>query len=385
MHRFPADSNGSRARRTLARKRAFDVVVVISSLPVVVPVGFLTAAALSVDVGWRVLFRQERVGLGGRPFKILKFRTMRDDRGADGELLGDSERLTRVGAVVRRMSLDEMPQLLNVLRGDMSLVGPRPLFVRYLPYYSPKEGRRHEVRPGITGLAQTAGRNALGWDERLALDVEYVESLSLRRDMLILARTVVQALVGADVDVVAGESGEPLDVLRSYPATDRFGIRAFTRRDIPARVEWMRHSVTREHMRLPDDVDERMTLAWYRANRAQPNRHDLVVYEIATRTPRAMLGLKRKQGAELPEMYVFVDPEFIGHGVGLASMELLFRWMASSGAYRGCALEVGADNRRAVSLYERFGFRTEPLDEPGRLRMSLTLEQWSGREDRAHA
>ncbi len=139
--------------------------------------------------GRPVLFRQPRAGLKGRPFSILKFASMRDTRGPDGALLPDAQRLTRVGRFLRWTSLDELPELLNVLRGDMSLVGPRPLLLAYLPRYSPAQARRHEVRPGITGWAQVNGRNAVSWEEKFTLDVWYVDHVSFGLDLRILART----------------------------------------------------------------------------------------------------------------------------------------------------------------------------------------------------
>ncbi len=148
------------------------------------------AAAVRMTMGSPVLFRQRRAGLHGKPFDIYKFRTMNDARGPDGELLPDEERLTALGRFLRQSSLDELPQLLNVMRGDMSLVGPRPFFVRYLDRYSEEQARRHDVKPGITGWNQVNGRSGISWDEKLALDVEYVDNQSLSFDLKILLMTV---------------------------------------------------------------------------------------------------------------------------------------------------------------------------------------------------
>jgi sugar transferase EpsL len=178
-------SSGAASGSGLA-KRAFDLVASIGLLVVLSPV----LLALSLLVRWRlgspVLFRQTRPGLGGRPFELRKFRTMHDTRGPNGDLLSDAERLTPLGRFLRASSLDELPELLNVLRGEMSLVGPRPLLAEYLPLYSPEQGRRHEVRPGITGWAQVNGRNALDWPARLTLDVWYVDHRSFWLDLRIL-------------------------------------------------------------------------------------------------------------------------------------------------------------------------------------------------------
>lgn len=171
-------------------KRAFDIVVAAALLVVLAPLMAMIALAVRIGLGRPVIFVQERPGKGGRVFRLYKFRTMRDARGPDGTPLPDAERLTGLGRFLRASSLDELPELWNVLRGDMSLVGPRPLLVEYLDRYSPRQARRHEVRPGITGLAQVSGRNALGWDERLELDVRYVDERTFWLDLKILLLTL---------------------------------------------------------------------------------------------------------------------------------------------------------------------------------------------------
>ena len=158
-------------------------------LVVLSPVMAAVAALIALRVGRPVLFRQERPGRNGVPFSILKFRTMSDERGAQGAYLPDSMRLAALGRFLRASSLDELPELWNVLRGDMSLVGPRPLLMQYLSRYTPEQGRRHQVRPGITGLAQINGRNAIAWERKFELDVEYVDGYSLALDLSILVRT----------------------------------------------------------------------------------------------------------------------------------------------------------------------------------------------------
>jgi lipopolysaccharide/colanic/teichoic acid biosynthesis glycosyltransferase len=171
-------------------KRAFDVVVAGAALVVLAPVLAVVALLVRFRLGSPVLFRQDRAGLDGLTFTLTKFRTMTDERGPDGELLPDEDRLTPFGALLRSTSLDELPELVHVVRGDMSLVGPRPLPTAYLPRYSSRQARRHEVRPGITGWAQVNGRNAAGWAERLEMDVWYVENRSLALDLRILWRTL---------------------------------------------------------------------------------------------------------------------------------------------------------------------------------------------------
>jgi lipopolysaccharide/colanic/teichoic acid biosynthesis glycosyltransferase len=173
-------------------KRAIDVAVSGATLLITGPAIVGAAAAVRATLGAPVFFCQQRPGLHGKPFTIWKFRTMTDARGPDGKLLPDDQRLTRVGRFLRSSSLDELPQLLNVLKGEMSLVGPRPLLMQYLDRYDARQARRHDVPPGVTGLAQVRGRNALSWEEKFELDVEYVDRWSLWLDLRILAETALR-------------------------------------------------------------------------------------------------------------------------------------------------------------------------------------------------
>jgi sugar transferase EpsL len=175
-------------------KQVFDIVVSAVALTVLAPVMGLIALLVWRTMGRPVLFRQARLGLHGKPFVMYKFRTMRDLRDAEGNLLPDEARLTPFGRWLRTTSLDELPELVNVLRGEMSLVGPRPLLMEYLDRYTPEQARRHEVKPGITGWAQIHGRNNLSWDERFKLDVWYVDNWSLWLDVKILWRTLWMVL-----------------------------------------------------------------------------------------------------------------------------------------------------------------------------------------------
>jgi len=199
-HEYPARPQGYWGKRLL------DLSAATLGLIGLAPVLFIVALAVWLTMGRPVIFRQRRPGFAERPFEILKFRTMTEDRDETGELLPDSQRLTRLGRFLRRSSLDELPELWNVLRGDMSLVGPRPLLMRYLPYFTTRERLRFSVRPGVTGLAQVSGRNLLGWDRRLEIDARYVEGLSFSADLRILWRTATIVLAGrgaaADADEV---------------------------------------------------------------------------------------------------------------------------------------------------------------------------------------
>jgi lipopolysaccharide/colanic/teichoic acid biosynthesis glycosyltransferase len=180
-------------------KRSFDLIIASILLVLFAPLLALVAIAVRIALGSPVLFRQTRPGLGGRPFTLVKFRTMRDAVDARGQPLDDAQRLTPFGQFLRATSLDELPELWNVVRGQMSLVGPRPLLMEYLPRYSATERRRHDVRPGITGWAQVNGRNASSWSERFSQDVWYVDHQSFLLDVRILGRTVRQVFVAEGI------------------------------------------------------------------------------------------------------------------------------------------------------------------------------------------
>lgn len=176
-------------------KRLFDITAATAALVALAPVYAITAHKVKKNLGSPVLFRQTRPGMNGKPFEMIKFRTMRDAVDSEGNPLPDSERLTPFGQMLRSSSLDELPELINVIKGDMSLVGPRPLLMEYLPLYNTEQARRHEVRPGITGWAQVNGRNAISWDEKFALDTWYVDNQSLWLDIKILLKTVKKVVI----------------------------------------------------------------------------------------------------------------------------------------------------------------------------------------------
>ncbi|NDV42632.1 sugar transferase [Flagellimonas sediminis] len=195
-------------------KRLIDFFVAMMGLLIISPIFLLVAIMLWFDFKGTPFFKQQRPGMNEKIFSIIKFKTMNNNTDANGKLLPDSLRITKLGRFIRKTSLDEIPQLFNVLKGDMSLVGPRPLLPSYLPYYKEDERIRHSVRPGITGLAQVSGRNYLTWEEKFAFDAEYVNNLTFRMDFQILSKTVKKALSGQDVAFDADEIVERLDDYR---------------------------------------------------------------------------------------------------------------------------------------------------------------------------
>ena len=187
-------------------KRLFDFCIALVALLILsVPLLIVTLWLHFANKGAGAFFFQERPGKDGKIFKVIKFKTMTDERDAEGNLLPDKERLTNVGKFVRSTSIDELPQLINVLKGDMALIGPRPLLVQYLPLYSPEQARRHEVRPGISGWAQCHGRNAISWSEKFKLDVWYVDHVSFITDLKVIFITIKKVLFKEDINQVGGE------------------------------------------------------------------------------------------------------------------------------------------------------------------------------------
>lgn len=180
-------------------KRSFDITASLAALIILSPLYLIVAYRVKKNLGSPILFQQVRPGLNGKPFKMFKFRTMKDAVDKDGNILPDSERLTDFGKKLRASSLDELPELWNVLKGDMSLVGPRPLLMEYLPLYNEEQAKRHNVKPGITGYAQVNGRNAISWEQKFELDIWYVKNQSFFLDMQILFRTLKKVLLKEDI------------------------------------------------------------------------------------------------------------------------------------------------------------------------------------------
>lgn len=192
-------------------KRPLDCLLSSLALIILSPIMLITAILVRTKLGSPILFSQERPGLHEKIFKIYKFRTMTDKRDANGNLLPDAERLTKFGKILRSTSLDELPELLNIAKGDMAIVGPRPLLTQYLPYYRPEERERHAIRPGLTGYAQIHGRNFVMWDERCALDVQYAKKITFIGDVKIILQTVIKVLKRSDI---AEKRIPPLDQVR---------------------------------------------------------------------------------------------------------------------------------------------------------------------------
>lgn len=208
-------------------KRLLDILISLCALIVLSPILLVVAVLVRIKLGSPVIFHQERPGYHEKIFNLCKFRSMTDERGENGELLPDEVRLTKFGKALRATSLDELPELFNVLKGDMSLVGPRPLLVRYLPWYTDRERHRHDVRPGLTGLAQINGRNALGWEERFAYDLDYVEHVTFGMDFKIITGTAGKVLKRSGTLSGADQTVADFDVYRKEQEAENAGGSVF--------------------------------------------------------------------------------------------------------------------------------------------------------------
>ena len=197
-------------------KRILELILSLMALIVLMPLMIIIGILVRINLGSPIIFKQKRPGKNEKIFTLYKFRTMTDKRDIDGNLLPDEYRLTKFGKFLRSTSLDELPELINIIKGDMAIVGPRPLLVEYLPYYTEEEKHRHDVRPGLTGLAQVNGRNLLEWDERLKKDLEYINSISVKNDLFIIFRTIINVIKRKDIAVGREHNMLSLNKEREY-------------------------------------------------------------------------------------------------------------------------------------------------------------------------
>lgn len=349
-------------RRHLALKRIFDTTLVLASAPITLPAATLTAVMVRWNMGSPVLFRQQRVGLDEQTFELLKFRSMLPEKDTEGNSLSEGERITTFGRLLRSSSMDELPQLLNVLRGEMSLVGPRPLLLNYLPYYRPAERARHSVRPGITGAAQVNGRNNLDWEGRLLLDAHYAQTAGLGQDLKILWQTFTSVLRSEGTVADSWEHFEDFDDYRSYPVTDTHALRRFEPRDVDTLAGWLQHTKVPAAMRLSDTTTVGIG-DWLRDNRQDSDCRTLAVYDHQARVLRGITGYHTPTPGSLPQ--IFLLPEAGQEDPNLADtiLGLLLKYLRKQENSTGATAEVdgtrrGSTGRReAAELYRRHGFQ----------------------------
>lgn len=354
-------------------KRVLDTAIVVLSAPLTLSAAAVTAALVRVNLGRPVLFKQDRVGLDGQQFELLKFRSMLPETDAEGQFLSEEERLTSFGRLLRQSSMDELPQLLNVLRGEMSLVGPRPLLTEYIPYYTETELTRHSVRPGITGAAQVSGRNFLDWDDRLALDAQYAREATLFGDLKILWQTLVGVVQRKDTAAESWVLNEDLDEYRSYPSNAVFALRRIEPRDVPTCVRWFATEQPPEIAGVEDNGTTTGVMAWLHAARLDQQRKDLVVYDLDTRRLVAIAGYRTDPSAAGSRIYFVMDPEQQKHLNEDAALSLLVQFMKQRGDVHNASVELSRESAGAILECQRHGFMIAEDRLPGnRVRMEAT-------------
>lgn len=357
----------------LGRKRIVDTVLVLVTAPVTLPVAVVTGLLVLVNMGSPVFYCQERVGLGEKSFQLLKFRSMLPETDEEGRVRPDSKRIPRFGHLLRASSLDELPQLLNVLVGDMSLVGPRPLPVEYRPFYTDNERIRHSVRPGITGAAQVNGRNSLDWEDRLAYDVDYASRATVLDDLRILGKTVLRVLDRSDTVTEYWDHFEDFDVYRSYPADGTFALRRIEPRDEEIFRRWGQAGAPPPEMRLAVAEETVDFLGWLRQVREDSTRRDLSVYETGSRRLVAAVGWESGLDPKVARLYLWEDPELADSRTRESALGLLLQLLWSRKDFSGAVLT--SPNAELAATAQRYAFRedTDAAGLPGQLRLD-----WAG-------
>ncbi|MEO9247700.1 GNAT family N-acetyltransferase [Citricoccus nitrophenolicus] len=347
------------SRTRSSAKRALDIVTSGAAIVVTAPVIIATGLAVRKHLGSPVIFRQERPGQGGKVFEILKFRTMLEPD-LSRNLVTNEQRMTPFGNFLRSTSLDELPSLINVLRGDMSLVGPRPLRAAYLERYSDEQSERHSLRPGLTGLAQTSGRNSLSWDDRLQLDVDYVRHWSLTKDLVIMIRTVTKVLKR---EGIRSEGQATMSEFFGPQSTADLSVRPLERGDLPLRVEWLRSPSIREGVSITFWPDLDSTEQWFDRVLKDPGRLDFVAYDRSSGSVQGMMGLVGIHDG-VADLYIYVNPQSHGQGFGRQMMQLLMTKAREGGVTR-LQLETKKSNTASLKLYRRLGFQAgiEPIGD----------------------
>lgn len=342
-------------RRSDSAKRALDIGVTVLAMPLLIPLSAVIAALTWIKLGHPVLFKQERPGLNAEPFTMLKFRTMREPT---HELTTNEDRMTDFGKLLRSTSMDELPSFINIIRGEMSLVGPRPLRMAYIPRYSSRHARRHEVRPGLTGLAQVQGRNTLDWNRKLDLDVEYVERRSLALDLQILLRTLKTVLVREGISTPGQATADEF-----MGSGISLRTRELMKDDLATRVAWLQDPEVRAGVSIDFWPDIDGMQSWFERTISDDTRRDYVCIDEYS-NPTSMFGFTNINGSAAT-IYVFADPARLNQGIGRNTMVQLLK-VAGENNFTNLSLETKTTNHRAFRLYERFGFTaldTSPVTE----------------------
>lgn len=352
-------------------KRGLDIGLGGLLLVLSLPLQACVSLAVAIFLGRPILFRQTRPGKDERPFTLLKFRTMKNIDIAAGRVTNE-QRSTRFGQFLRSTSLDELPSLWNVLRGDMSLVGPRPLRMAYLRRYSKEQSRRHEVRPGITGYAQVNGRNSLSWDDRIDLDVSYIEQRNIILDLSVLVKTIsaVFKRTGVSAEGVANmtEFFGPFRTKNVY-------LVPLAEEHLATRTRWLNDFRIRDGISITFTPTIEGMREWFATILDDGSRTDWVGISPNTHQPVSMCGVKVTGRSAV--LYIYVDPEHHGHGVGFDTMIVLLSHCRQAGI-RELRLETPTSNVRALNMYKRLGFVEQECTSPHTDKKHMILDIESG-------
>lgn len=337
-------------------KRLIDFTIVLIALLIIWPILLVITIWLHfANKGAGAFFTQERPGKNGKIFKVIKFKSMTDERDENGKLLPDAQRLTKVGRFIRSTSLDELPQLINVLKGDMALIGPRPLLPQYLPYYTKREQMRHLERPGITGWAQVNGRNLLTWDEKLEMDVWYVENLSFLLDLKIIFVTLKNVIKKEGVIVVP----RPVYLdnerkVNKKHLLEKLNLRPLMLEDLKVRVLWMKDPKVYKTMDLDSTITLDKTITWFNNNKYNNSRQDFVVeYQNKIIAFTGITNIKEGVG----ETYSFVSPCEQGKGYGTIARYYTCKYGFDNLSLIKIVSYCNEDNIASMKVNDKLGYK----------------------------
>ena len=343
-------------------KPLFDFLLSLLAIIILSPFFLLFTPIVAIAMKGNPFFVQPRPGKNGKIFKMIKYRTMTNAKDENGELLPDEKRLTKFGKLMRKLSLDELPEIFNIFAGQMSIVGPRPLLARYLPYYTEEEMHRHDVRPGLTGLAQVSGRNAMTWADKVDKDLEYVKNVSLLMDIRIIIKTVLTVVKREGIlQQGAVHMSRPLDIERKFYGMmhdEDIDIREFTLNDVEKKVEWINNDENNRYLHYDLPLEYEKTVNWFE-NKSK-NRIDAVIEYQGK--PVGLIGLLDLSGT--PEFYIVIgESEVKRKGIAYKASIMFLDAVKISYNFDMIVLYTEEKNVAAQKLFEKIGFvKTELLN-----------------------
>lgn len=350
-------------------KRFLDIIISGLALIALSPILVVFTGLGVLGMGGNPFFVQERPGKDEKIFKLIKFRTMTYKKDVNGSVSPDDERVNAYGRFLRSTSIDELPELINIFKGDMSIVGPRPLLVEYLPYYTEEEKKRHDVRPGLTGLAQINGRNAISWKERFKLDNYYVDNISLSMDLKIIVSTIAKVIKRSDILVGRQIPAGRLDVARATT------IRRFEKSDVPNKVRWINDEQNNKYLHYELPLREDKTMEWFENNRDRTDRYDAVI-ELSGK-PVGIIGLLDIRNGEA-EYYITVGEQYAkDKGVASHATLQLFDYAFNQLKLSRIKCYTEVENVSAQGLFEKCGFVRTGLIKNSAVNRGKAVDRYS--------